>query len=130
MVFPERSNVNANAACDAANVCRAEVTKACDNMDIKKIIEALEEDPKLRVPTNRRQRRTIQQHHGGVDVAEIYSPPRVTKLIEQVRSKHILPGFAFDITVVDPDDGLPWDFNLESKRSKARAKIREQKPTS
>ncbi len=61
-------------------------------------------------------------------VSEIYSPPRVTKLIEQVRSKHILPGFAFDITVVDPDDGLPWDFDLESKRSKARAKIREQKP--
>ena len=41
--------------------------------------------------------------------------------------KHIMPGFAFDLTTNDPDDGLPWDFGKESKRDKARALLREQK---
>ena len=42
--------------------------------------------------------------------------------------RHIMPGFAFDLTTNDPDDGMPWDFGTESKRDKARALLREQKP--
>ena len=61
-------------------------------------------------------------------VSEIYSPPRVTKLIKEMRSKHLLPGFALDITVDDPEDGEPWDFSLEHKRRRARSMLREQKP--
>ena len=61
-------------------------------------------------------------------VSEIYSPPRVTDLIRKMRSRHVMPGFAFDITVVDPDDNMPWDFSLKEKRDKARQLIREQRP--
>ncbi len=61
-------------------------------------------------------------------VSEMYSPPRVTKLIRETRARHLMPGFAFDITTVDPADGLPWDFSLEHKRRRARALLREQKP--
>ena len=61
-------------------------------------------------------------------VTDIYSPPRVTKLLSRVRSRHLMAGFAFDITVLDPDDGQPWDFNVKAKRDKARAMIREQRP--
>ncbi len=61
-------------------------------------------------------------------VSEIYSPPRVTKLIKEMRPKHLLPGFALDITVDDPEDGEPWDFSLEHKRRRARSMLREQKP--
>ena len=61
-------------------------------------------------------------------VTEIYSPPRVTKLLSKLRSRHMMAGFAFDITVLDPDDGEPWDFNVKAKREKARAMIREQRP--
>ena len=61
-------------------------------------------------------------------VSEIYSPPRVTQRIRDARVKHVMPGFAYDLTVLDPDDGQPWDFSLASKREKARAKVREQKP--
>ena len=39
-----------------------------------------------------------------------------------------MPGFAFDITVMDPLDGRPWDFSIESKRRRARQLIREQNP--
>ncbi len=61
-------------------------------------------------------------------VSEIYSPPRVTALIKQARMKHVLPGFALDITVLDPLDGEPWDFSLEHKRRRARQLVHEQKP--
>ncbi len=61
-------------------------------------------------------------------VSEIYSPPRVTRMISCLPSLKLLPGYALDITVEDPDDGLPWDFDDPAKREKARKLIREQKP--
>jgi hypothetical protein len=45
-----------------------------------------------------------------------------------MKHKHLLPGFALDLTVVDPDDGLPWDFSKSGKREKARQMRRRQKP--
>ena len=35
-------------------------------------------------------------------VSEIYSPPRVTEMIRKAKMRHIMPGFALDITVNDP----------------------------
>ena len=61
-------------------------------------------------------------------VSEIYSPPRVTALIKQIRSRHFMPGYAFDLTTIDPADGKPWDFSIAAKRQRARMLIREQKP--
>jgi len=79
-------------------------------------------------------RRTTTATTKEVTVSEIYSPPRVTQLLREMRARrtkqvrHIMPGFAFDLTTNDPDDGMPWDFGIESKRDKARALLREQKP--
>ena len=39
-----------------------------------------------------------------------------------------MPGFAFDLTVKDPDDGQPWDFSTREKRVKACAEFNGQKP--
>ena len=61
-------------------------------------------------------------------VSEIYSPPRVTDEIRRSRFKHVLPGFAFDLTVDDPFDGQPWDFSMAEKRERARRLLRQQKP--
>ena len=61
-------------------------------------------------------------------VSEIYSPPRVTRMASSLPSPKVLPGYAFDITTNDPDDGEPWDFDAPAKREKARRLIREQKP--
>ena len=63
-------------------------------------------------------------------VAEIYSPPRVT---EELRRRpwtwrSLVPGFAFDLIVNDPDDNMPWDFSKSGKRSKAMRMIQENKP--
>ena len=57
-------------------------------------------------------------------ISEIYSPPRITKEIAKGRWKHLAPGFALDLTVDDPADGMPWDFSLSGKRKKAVALVR------
>ncbi len=56
-------------------------------------------------------------------VSEIDSPPRVTDLRRRTRSKHLMAGFALDLTVPD-EDGAPWDFNRKDKREKARRLVR------
>ena len=61
-------------------------------------------------------------------VSEIYSPPRITAELRRRPRRHLLPGFALDLTVTDPDDGQPWDFCSREKREKARALRRRQKP--
>ncbi len=61
-------------------------------------------------------------------VSEIYSPPRITEELRQRPRRWLLPGFALDITVADPDGGQPWDFSRPEKRDKARAIRRQQKP--
>ena len=43
-------------------------------------------------------------------------------------SSRLLPGFALDLTCIDVDDGLPWDFDDKEKRDNARRLYREQKP--
>ena len=53
-------------------------------------------------------------------VSEIYSPPRMTALMRQLKSRHYMPGYAFDLTMIDPEDGKPWDFSLAHKRERAR----------
>ena len=37
-------------------------------------------------------------------------------------------GFALDLSVNDPDDGLPWDFDNPEKKAKALNMVREQQP--
>ena len=51
-------------------------------------------------------------------VSEMYSPPRVTAELKRSkkRFRHVLPGFAFDLTVSDPADGQPWDFTKKIKQ--------------
>ena len=61
-------------------------------------------------------------------VLESHSQLRVAKLISELRPRHVMQGFAFDVTTIDKDDGSPWDFSLESKRRKAEAMRREQRP--
>ena len=58
----------------------------------------------------------------------MYSPPRITHEIRRGKWKHLAPGFALDLVVVDPKDGQPWDFNVTAKRERARKLFREQKP--
>ena len=72
----------------------------------------------------RRERKTAYNRM----VSEIYSPPRVTEMVEAMPELKLIPGMAWDITGVDPDDGKPWDFNDKSKREKVLKMIRRDKP--
>ena len=76
----------------------------------------------------RRERRTA----GRRLVSEMYSPPRVTEELRRKnargQARHRLPGFALDLTVLDADDGLPWDFSQAAKRDKARSMRSRQRP--
>ncbi len=60
-------------------------------------------------------------------VAEIYSPPRVTRCAKMLPGLGILPGFALDLTEVN-ERGEPWDFDDENKQDEAIALIDEVKP--
>ncbi len=61
----------------------------------------------------------------GNDVSEIYSQPRVTAYAARLG---LSPGFALDLAVVDPDDGLPWDFDNPDNCAKAKRKVQYAKP--
>ena len=52
-------------------------------------------------------------------VSEVYSPPRITKMIMESRMRHVMPGYALVLTTVDPMGSLPWDSGLEKKRQRA-----------
>ena len=44
-------------------------------------------------------------------VSEVYAPPRVTAELRRRKHPYLAPGFAFDITTLDPDDGMPCFFS-------------------
>ena len=50
-------------------------------------------------------------------VSELYWPARVTKLIRELKFKHMMAGFAFDLIMVDEDDGCheAWKRFTEQK---------------
>ena len=63
---------------------------------------------------------------GDCSIIEIYSPPRTSVLADRYG---ITGKGSFDITGIDPDDGMPWDLNKKDKRDKVRDIIKTCKPT-
>ena len=61
-------------------------------------------------------------------ISEVYSPPRITKELSCLPNARLVPGYALDLTVVDPADGEPWDFSIASKRTRARLMLQQQRP--
>ncbi len=62
----------------------------------------------------------VLRREGKTAVMEVYSPPRVDAL---ARMWGIMLGMSLDLTSVDPEDGMPWDFNVAEKRDKAEAVV-------
>ena len=61
-------------------------------------------------------------------ISEVYSPPRLTKMLSRLPNHELVPGMALDLTVVDALDGKPLDFDHKNKRERARELLRRQKP--
>ena len=49
---------------------------------------------------------------GSPHVSELYSPPRIISFAQLVGLR---PGMAFDLTMLDEDDGLRWDVDTPDK---------------
>ena len=59
-----------------------------------------------------------------IEMAEVYSPPRVTRMAEQMGLR---AGWALDLTTCDDDGGL-WDFDQLEMRNRAIRKLLKDKP--
>eukprot|EP00973_Karenia_brevis_P035770 4935681-Karenia_brevis.AAC.1 len=59
-------------------------------------------------------------------VAEVYSPPRV---VEEAIRRGLKGFWSLDLTVSDPFDGKPWDFNDLEKRRRAKLLVERDQPT-
>ena len=67
----------------------------------------------------------LAQTLGHPKISGIYSPPRVTPSSGRCRFRR---GLARVLSVLDPTDGLPWDFTLPSKRAQAPTPIEDESP--
>merc|ERR1739836_291480 len=59
-----------------------------------------------------------------MDVAEIYSPPRVAEMAARLE---LQAGWSLDLTTTD-EEGIPWDFNKEDRRKAAMDKVKKDEP--
>ena len=74
---------------------------------------------------HQRERRSKMNHV----VSEIYSPPRVTKLLSSLPNSELIPGFALDLATTD-EDGRKWDFGEEEMRQRAWERVAMENPCS
>eukprot|EP00972_Heterocapsa_arctica_P087400 12889777-Heterocapsa_arctica.AAC.1 len=87
--------------------------------EMAELIGSLEDDGMLRRVT------LWLSASSAVDVSEAFNPGRFA---EHCNRYALTPGHAFDMTLVDPDDGELWDMNVLSKRAKAKWLIEQEKP--
>ena len=99
------------------------LTTVRDRADVKQLIKELEQMPKMKLPTNHRERRTMRAI-GKNHISEIYSPPRIAEAASALGLKG---GWSLDLTTAD-DDGKLWNFSCKEMRDRARAKMRKDKP--
>ena len=92
-----------------------------EHTEVKKIIKDLDEAMKVRITAKTT---APLNNTGNCDVAEVYSPPRMTTAAEEVGLR---PGWALDLTQRD-ENGEPWDFSKAAQRQRARQKQDDDKP--
>ena len=101
--------------------CLRQLRAVQDLVQVREIIRNLESS--FRAPKNTK--RKPMNNDGKLDVAEVYSPTRVTGMAEKF---NLRPGWALDLTMNDPDDGTPWDFSIPEKREKVKKMLKRDEP--
>ena len=66
----------------------------------------------------------LQMMVNNMDVAEFYSPPRITDMAVKMGLR---AGWSMDITTNDTD-GRAWDFNVAEMRNRAARRVLKDKP--
>ncbi len=92
---------------------------------VRSIINELESKKEFKVRASGKDVRKMISSNGKVDVAEVYSPPRITKMAEGMGLK---AGWALDLTTTDPEDNAPWDFTVKAKREKVMKMLEVDEP--
>ena len=82
---------------------------------VRQILEELDKLPQFQMPKPNCRKWLLREEHG-TECAEIYSPPRVTHFVREMGFR---AACSLDLTIVDPIDGMPWDFSFEAKRKRA-----------
>ena len=115
----------------AVDRLESELTKSMQQLnhiqsttDVRKIIERLENTRELHVKPIKPFAMPVVEHSGGDEVAEIYSPPRITAMAKMLGMKE---GWALDLTVND-EDGEAWDFSRPEKQRRAKEQLDRNKP--
>ena len=92
----------------------------CNREVMKAMIDDLDESCTRKL-TREMKRKQAKSDKSGVDVAEVYSPPRMSKVARQLGYSE---GFALDLMTND-EEGRPW--NLADKECQERAlKLQEE----
>ena len=94
--------------------------------NVMRVIATLEENIK-RIEENLKEQltQTVFNHiFAKMEVAEVYSPPRVTNMARQMGLR---AGWALDLTTQD-EDGREWDFNQFEMRNRAVRKVLRDQP--
>ena len=104
--------------------CINAIAELKQRRDVKEIIQGLEKKYNIALPKNRRQRRTLAMT-GKYHICEAYSPPRMTA---RAAMHGLKPGWAYDLTRIDEDDGMPWDLSRPDKQRKVKKRLAEDEP--
>ena len=92
---------------------------------LRRILDELSKRKEFQMPKNRRDRELLLADEWKTECGEIYSPLRVTQVISELGLR---PAWSLDLTTVDPEDGMPWDFLVAAKRIKATRMMDRDKP--
>ncbi len=102
--------------------CHKVLNSLRQHTEVKRIIQEI--DANLKSPVNDKPAAALN-NDGKVDVAEVYSPPRIAEVAKHM---NLRPGWSLDLTEVDPDDNEPWDLSNKDKQDKAKGKVNGDKP--
>ena len=101
--------------------CLKQLNDLRNTVQVKEIIRQLDEG--FRAP-KASQRKNLNAD-GSNHVSEVYSPERITGY---AKGFNLDPGCALDLTTMDPEDGLPYDFSIPEKRERVKKKLDQEKP--
>ena len=86
--------------------------------------EKRKNDDKSDEPSDKKHRADMMNMETTVDIAEVFSPPRITAVAQRIGLRS---GCNLDLTTHDTD-GKPWDFDSKEMRNRAILKVVAEKP--
>ena len=103
-----------------------ELQAIMESSTVKRVIKDLDKLPEFKMKIKKRRQQLPTLATGWrTECAEVYSPPRITKIASDMGLR---PAWALDLTTVDPDDGQHWDFTRACMRQKALELLERDQP--